>query len=65
MIYAEQDRENMAECDKGEEGEKARALAKEFRAYRMKYWGRTSFECAIEKAGTVTLDELRARKTAK
>lgn len=47
MIYAEQDRALMAECDKGEEGKKALALAQEFRAYRMKRWGSTSFEAAI------------------
>lgn len=53
MIYAEQDRANMAECDNGEEGRKAASLAKEFRAYRMKHWGPTSFEVALENAPLV------------
>lgn len=64
MIYAQMDRENMAECDKGEEGEKAAALAKEFHAYRMKHWGRTKGEADFADATLVDVIELRRRSNS-
>jgi hypothetical protein len=65
MIYAQSDRENMAECDRGEEGQKAAALAKEFYAYRMKHWGETSFEAAIKDAETFEVTPGGLVRTAK
>jgi hypothetical protein len=65
MIYAEQDRSNMAECDSGEEGQKAATLAREFHAYRMKHWGATTFEAAIANATTVDVTPCGLVPTAK
>lgn len=62
MIYGEQDRRTMSEAAHGlPAGKEAAELADEFRAYRMRRWGRTQFEADIADATSISVDELRKR----
>lgn len=54
FIYAELDRDSMAKCcQPGDEyGQRQAQLAKEFREYRIKRWGKTQLEVDLENADT-------------
>jgi hypothetical protein len=61
FIYAEADRLAYADADKGPDGEEAKALAGEFNKLRMKRWGKTKLERALEDATPVDIHEILAR----
>ena len=58
FIYAEQDRAGMASGDHGENGMRAKQLATELRAYRIKRWGLTALEKAMEGSVNIKLTDL-------
>jgi hypothetical protein len=51
----------MAQADKGPYGKEAAQLAAELRAYRLRRWGKTDLEVAIEGATSVGVKELLKR----
>lgn len=65
MVFAEQDRAAMAEATRGADRDTATRLAQEFRAYRLKHFGPTSFEVEMANAKPVDVYTLHARHTWK
>lgn len=66
FLYAQQDREGFLDAIRNsgmdDEERETRALIKELRQYRLKRWGKTKYEAAIEKAPSKTIDEIRKMK---
>lgn len=64
-IYAETDQEEHARCiahtDDEEDKAKTEAFLKQLRAYRLKRWGKTKLEAAMEKMKPVSIEEAMRR----
>lgn len=61
LIYGAQDRHAYAQADKGPEGDKAAALAKEMDRYRLHRWGQTSMERMLKESRVVLLSDILKR----
>ena len=57
FLYAEQDRESTGTPEGAE-------LAAQFKAYRLKHWGRTAFEEAMEAAKSISIPEVNQAPVA-
>ncbi len=64
FVWAEQDRDSIADCWPPNSPERAEAEneSRQLRAYRMKKWGRTVGDRIGEKCKTVSLSEIAKRK---